>query len=55
MSTLTQRVLLFGRMVKFSHSVFALPFALASAALAIQGAPPWRSLSPSCRSPSGWG
>jgi 4-hydroxybenzoate polyprenyltransferase len=28
------RVLLFGRMVKFSHSVFALPFALASAALA---------------------
>jgi 4-hydroxybenzoate polyprenyltransferase len=44
MSTLAQRVLLFGRMVKFSHSVFALPFALASAALAIEGAPPWRAL-----------
>ena len=44
MSTLAHRVLLFGRMVKFSHSVFALPFALASAALAIEGAPPWRSL-----------
>lgn len=28
------RVLVFGRMVKFSHSVFALPFALASATLA---------------------
>lgn len=29
-----QRVVVYGRMVKFSHSVFALPFALASAALA---------------------
>lgn len=28
------RVLTYGRMIKFSHSVFALPFALASAALA---------------------
>jgi 4-hydroxybenzoate polyprenyltransferase len=45
MSTLAQRVLLFGRMVKFSHSVFALPFALASAALAVEGSPPWRPLS----------
>ena len=44
MSTLAQRVLLYGRMVKFSHSVFALPFALASAALAIEGAPPWRAI-----------
>ena len=44
MSTLAQRVLLFGRMVKFSHSVFALPFALVSAALAVEGAPPWRAL-----------
>jgi 4-hydroxybenzoate polyprenyltransferase len=34
MSTLAERVVLFGRMVKFSHSVFALPFALASATLA---------------------
>jgi 4-hydroxybenzoate polyprenyltransferase len=32
-----QRIALFGRMVKFSHSVFALPFALAAAAIA---APP---------------
>lgn len=29
-----ERVLTYGRMIKFSHSVFALPFALASAALA---------------------
>lgn len=29
-----QRLVVYGRMVKFSHSVFALPFALASAALA---------------------
>jgi len=30
------RVALYGRMIKFSHSIFALPFALASAALAGQ-------------------
>ena len=30
-------LLTFGRMVKFSHTVFALPFALAAAALAAQG------------------
>lgn len=29
-----ERVVTYGRMIKFSHSVFALPFALASAALA---------------------
>jgi 4-hydroxybenzoate polyprenyltransferase len=34
MSGAVARVVLFGRMVKFSHSVFALPFALAAAALA---------------------
>jgi 4-hydroxybenzoate polyprenyltransferase len=34
MSGALQRVVLYGRMVKFSHSVFALPFALASAVLA---------------------
>jgi 4-hydroxybenzoate polyprenyltransferase len=28
-------------MVRFSHSVFALPFALLSLALAAQGVPPW--------------
>jgi 4-hydroxybenzoate polyprenyltransferase len=44
MTTLAQRVVLYGRMVKFSHSVFALPFALASATLAVVGAPPWRAL-----------
>lgn len=32
-----QRVALYGRMIKFSHSVFALPFALASFALASRG------------------
>jgi 4-hydroxybenzoate polyprenyltransferase len=31
------RVLSFGRMIRFSHSVFALPFALSSAALAARG------------------
>ena len=34
MSDVLQRAVLYGRMVKLSHSVFALPFALASAALA---------------------
>lgn len=34
MGTLAGRALDFGRMIKFSHSIFALPFALASAALA---------------------
>jgi 4-hydroxybenzoate polyprenyltransferase len=31
-------------MIKFSHSVFALPFALASAAVAAGGRVPWREL-----------
>jgi 4-hydroxybenzoate polyprenyltransferase len=44
MNALAQRVVLYGRMVKFSHSVFALPFALASATLAVAGPPPWRAL-----------
>jgi 4-hydroxybenzoate polyprenyltransferase len=39
-----QRAVLFGRMIKFSHSVFALPFALASAAIAMGDALPWRKL-----------
>ena len=34
MSGAFERVVLWGRMIRFSHSVFALPFALASAALA---------------------
>lgn len=32
-----QRVLTFGRMIKFTHSIFALPFALTSLVLAAQG------------------
>jgi 4-hydroxybenzoate polyprenyltransferase len=40
-----QRVLLFGRMIRFSHSVFALPFALSSAALAAsEGLISWRQV-----------
>jgi len=42
MNALAQRVVLYGRMVKFSHSVFALPFALASAALAADDGTRWR-------------
>ena len=34
MSAVLGRAVLYGRVIKFSHSVFALPFALASAALA---------------------
>ena len=36
-STRANPVLTFGRMVKFSHTIFALPFALAAAALAARG------------------
>jgi 4-hydroxybenzoate polyprenyltransferase len=43
-SALASRVVLFGRMVKFSHSVFALPFALASAALAAGEGTRWRDV-----------
>jgi 4-hydroxybenzoate polyprenyltransferase len=42
--TLVDRALVYGRMIKFSHSVFALPFALASAAVAANGRVPWREL-----------
>lgn len=39
------RAVLFGRMIKFSHSVFALPFALSAFALAVGGGPvPWAKL-----------
>ena len=44
MSGIAQRTVLYGRMIKFSHSVFALPFALASAALAVEGRVPWSKL-----------
>jgi 4-hydroxybenzoate polyprenyltransferase len=38
------RVATFGRMIRFSHSIFALPFALASFVLASGGEVPWRRL-----------
>jgi 4-hydroxybenzoate polyprenyltransferase len=38
------RVVTYGRMIKFSHSVFALPFALSSAVLAAGGVPAPRTL-----------
>jgi 4-hydroxybenzoate polyprenyltransferase len=38
------RVITYGRMIKFSHSVFALPFALASAALAAREGFRWSQL-----------
>ena len=44
MSTLIDRAVAYGRMVKLSHSVFALPFALASAVLAGGGTVPGRTL-----------
>ena len=44
MSTLIDRAVAYGRMVKLSHSVFALPFALASAVLAGGGNVPGRTL-----------
>jgi 4-hydroxybenzoate polyprenyltransferase len=43
-ASLWRRVALYGRMIKFSHSVFALPFALASFALATEGRLPGRTL-----------
>ncbi len=44
MRALVDRAIVYGRMIKFSHSVFALPFALASAAVATGGRVPWREL-----------
>jgi 4-hydroxybenzoate polyprenyltransferase len=43
-SALPSRVIAYGRMIKFSHSVFALPFALASAALAARDGFRWSQL-----------
>jgi len=37
MTALMQQARTFGRMIKFSHTIFALPFALAAAAIAGQG------------------
>ena len=44
MSDVLGRAVLYGRMIKFSHSVFALPFALASAALAAREGFRWAQL-----------
>ena len=44
MTALFSRAVLYGRMIKFSHSVFALPFALTAAAMAAGGRVPWREL-----------
>jgi len=41
-SALLARVGLYGRMIRFSHSVFALPFALASAVIAAGSGISWR-------------
>jgi 4-hydroxybenzoate polyprenyltransferase len=43
-STVAERALVYGRMIKFSHSVFALPFALASAALAARQGFRWSQI-----------
>ncbi|MGC8741629.1 MAG: UbiA-like polyprenyltransferase [Candidatus Sumerlaeaceae bacterium] len=42
--TLLQRVRIFLEMIKFEHTVFALPFALASALIAAKGMPPMDKL-----------
>jgi 4-hydroxybenzoate polyprenyltransferase len=43
-TAIAQRALLYGRMIKLSHSVFALPFALASAALAAREGFRWSQI-----------
>ncbi|HEY7411433.1 MAG TPA: UbiA-like polyprenyltransferase [Vicinamibacteria bacterium] len=44
MTALLGRVAAYGRMIRFTHSVFALPFALTSAVLAAGEQVPWRAL-----------
>lgn len=44
MSSIAGRIVLYGRMIRFTHSVFALPFALTSFALAVESGVPWRVL-----------
>jgi 4-hydroxybenzoate polyprenyltransferase len=41
---LVEQVVLYGRMIRFSHSLFALPFALTSFFLSIEGRIPWAKL-----------
>ncbi len=43
-SIVKEKILLFGRMIKFSHTVFALPFALSAVILAWQGHEPRMSV-----------
>jgi 4-hydroxybenzoate polyprenyltransferase len=44
MTGLLQQIVLYGRMIRFSHSLFALPFALTSTVLAVEGRVPWSRL-----------
>ena len=44
MTGLLQQIVLYGRMIRFSHSLFALPFALTSTVLAVEGRVPWSKL-----------
>jgi 4-hydroxybenzoate polyprenyltransferase len=44
MATFAQRIRIFLEMIKFEHTVFALPFALTGALLAARGLPTWRQV-----------
>src|SRR5688500_14769589 len=44
MSSVAARVRVYGRMIRFSHTIFAMPFALASAALAAREGFRWSQL-----------
>lgn len=44
MTGLVEQVVLYGRMIRFSHSLFALPFALTSFVLSLEGRIPWAKL-----------
>lgn len=44
MSAVIQKITLYLRMIKFSHSIFALPFAFTSALIAASGIPPARQI-----------
>lgn len=42
--TIVSRIAVFLEMIKFSHTIFALPFALTGALLAAQGLPSWQQI-----------
>ncbi len=44
MTAVLQKITIFMEMIKFSHTIFALPFALSGALLAIRGLPSGRQL-----------